>query len=147
VVGITPTEEDEDEVLLHLFDWPGDPVLADMSLGAVLDTAEQCEAMHLYRLMMEQRSWSSRMEALQSIIMIRKEIYHKREDDEAVQARMHQAERYWWDIIQGRNMSNRLDQDLGKLESLVSVVEDGETDKEVFRVEYTRIMEHYGKRV
>jgi hypothetical protein len=88
VVGITPKEEDEDEVLLHLFEWPGDPALADMSRGAVLGhgTAEQCEAMHLYRLMMEQRSWSSRVEALQNIMMIRKEIYRKRENDEAVQA-------------------------------------------------------------
>ena len=79
--------------------------------------------------------------------MIRKEIYRKREDDEAVQARMHQDEQYWWDIIQGRNMRNRLDQDLGELESLVPVVEDGETDEEVFQVEYTRIMVYYGKGV
>jgi hypothetical protein len=42
----------------------GDLALANMSRGAVLGTAEQCEAMHLYRLMMEQRSWSSRMEPL-----------------------------------------------------------------------------------
>ncbi len=82
--------------------------------------------------------------------MIRKEFYCKREDNEAVQARMHQDEQYCppppgWDIIQGRNMRNRLDQDLGKLESLLPVVEDGETDEEVFRVEYTRIMEHYWK--
>ncbi len=76
-----------------------------------------------------------------------KEIYRKLEDDEAVQALMHQDERYWWGIIQGRNMRNRLDQDLGELESLVSVVEDGETDEEVFQVEYTRIMAHYGKGV
>ncbi len=101
---------------MHLFDWPGDPALADMPRGGVFGTAEQDEAMNLYRLMMEQRSWSSRVEALQKIIMIRKEIYHKRESDEAVQARMHQDEQYWWEIIQGRNMLNKPDQDLGKLE-------------------------------
>jgi hypothetical protein len=58
-------------------------------------------------------------------------------NNEAVQTRMqcpmHQDEQCWWDIIQCQNMLNRLDQDLGKLESLVPVVGDGEMEAEVFR--------------
>jgi hypothetical protein len=55
-----------------------------MQRGGVFGIAEEDEAMHFYRLMMEQRSWSSRVEALQKIIMIREEIYLKWKNDEAV---------------------------------------------------------------